>query len=83
MVMIPVYMGESRTELTTVRSTHQFREPYAQSWNRQRQKKSLKEPAIACSLRENLLHRRNQRAGHYYYYRHLAGVSRLGDRDIE
>ena len=44
MVMIPVYMGESRTELTTVRSTHQFREPYAQSWNRQRQKELLKSP---------------------------------------
>ena len=82
-MVIPVYMGESRTELTrlaqTVRSTHQFREPYAQRWKRASYE-VLKEHAIACSLREDLLHRGNRRAMHC---RRLAAVYRVGDRDIE
>ena len=81
MVMIPVYMGESRTELTTVRSTYQVSRTKRSELEPGGVQKALKEPAIACSLRENFLHRRNQWAGHYY--RLLAGVSRVGDRDIE
>jgi hypothetical protein len=82
MVMIPVYMGESRTELTTVRSTLQVsRTIRSELETGGGVKKALREPAIACSLRENSLHRTNQPSGHYY--RRLVGVSRVGDRDIE
>ena len=81
MVMIPVYMGESRTELTTVRSTSQVSRTIRSEMEPAASKMVLKQPAIACSMNENLLHRRNQQAGHYY--RRLAGVSRVGDRDNE
>jgi len=81
-MVIPVYMGESRTELTrlaqTVRPTHQFRESYAQSRIRASYE-ALKEPAIGCSLREDLLYLRNRRAMHC---RRLAAVYLVGDRDI-
>jgi hypothetical protein len=81
-MVIPVYMGESRTELTrvaqTVRSTHQFREPYAQGWMAASYK-ALKEPAIGCSSREDLLYRRNRPARHCL---RLAAVYLVGDRDI-
>ena len=43
--------------------------------------KALKEPAIECSLGEDLLHRKtNRRAGHWV--RRPAGVYLVGDRDI-
>jgi len=81
MVMIPGYMDESRTELTTVRSTLQVSRTIRSELEPAAVSETLREPAIACSLHENFLHRRNQRAVHYY--RRLAGVSRVGDRDIE
>lgn len=82
MVMIPVYMGEvqNRTNNGPLDFTS-FENHTLRAGTGAGVKKALKEPAIACSLLENPLHRKNQRAGHYY--RRLVGVSRVGDRDIE
>ena len=77
-MVIPVYMGESRTELTRghKRSARliSFENHTLRAANGVI--KALKEPAIACSLGED---RGNQRAGHCP---RLVGVCQVGGRDI-
>jgi len=82
-MVIPVYMGESRTELTRghKRSTRliSFVSRTIRSGVETVCRMALNEPATGYSLCENLLYRRNQREKHH---RCLAVVLLVGDRDI-
>jgi hypothetical protein len=75
----PVYMGESRTELTRVGTNGPLNSSVSRTITLRQCYTALNEPATGCSSFVFLLHRRTLRGRHH---RHLVGVLPAGDRDI-